>query len=207
MPGWASSLTDHYHAEVAKSKKQRSAKDDVEVISSKLVFDGPAFKVFSDRVREGEHTGRRDVVRHTGSVVIMGLEERKDEMPRVLLVSQYRYAANLRLWELPAGRIDGGEAKLPAAKREFREETGFTAAKWSHAFMFYASPGFLDETMDVFIARGLKAGKAQPEEDEQITAKFFPLGRTVQMAMQNEICDAKTMTAVLWLERKLRKRL
>jgi ADP-ribose pyrophosphatase len=157
-------------------------------------------------VREGEHTGRRDVVRHTGSVVIMGLDERNTEPPRVLLVSQYRYAANLRLWELPAGRIDEHEAKLPAAKREFREETGFSASRWSHAFMFYASPGFLDETMDVFLARGLKPGEAQPEEDEQITAKFFPLQRAVQMVMKNEIRDAKTMTALLWFERKLRAR-
>jgi ADP-ribose pyrophosphatase len=198
-------LADYYHAQVRKSRKQPGT-GDVEVISSKLVFKGPAFKVYSDRVREGEHTGRRDVVRHTGSVVIMGLDERNTEPPRVLLVSQYRYAANLRLWELPAGRIDEHEAKLPAAKREFREETGFSASRWSHAFMFYASPGFLDETMDVFLARGLKPGEAQPEEDEQITAKFFPLQRAVQMVMKNEIRDAKTMTALLWFERKLRAR-
>src|SRR5438128_9238118 len=109
----------------AKRSKSNSATK-IEVISSKKIYDGPAFSVFSDIVREGEHTGQRDVVRHTGSVVIMAVDEprsKRDEA-RVLLVRQYRYAAGQYLWELPAGRIDKGENKLAAAKRELLEETG-----------------------------------------------------------------------------------
>jgi ADP-ribose pyrophosphatase len=170
----------------------------IERISSEQIYKGPAFSVFRDFVREGEFTGQRDVVRHSGSVVIAAVHVRKREK-HILLVKQYRYAADEYLWELPAGRIDQGEKLLPAAKRELLEETGIRAKSWSRLFRFYASPGFLDETMDVFLAEDLTFGDAQPEEDEQIEAKFFPLKQAVKMVRSGEIHDAKTMTAVLWL--------
>jgi ADP-ribose pyrophosphatase len=124
---------------------------------------------------------------------------------RVLLERQYRHAAGARLWELPAGRVDPGEANLAAAKRELLEETGFTARKWQKALFFYVSPGFLDETMEIFLARDLKKGQAQPEEDERITLRFFPLSQAVGMAIRGKIKDAKTIAALLWLEHKLRR--
>jgi ADP-ribose pyrophosphatase len=170
-------------------------------ISSEKIYEGPAFSVYRDFVREGDFTGQRDVVRHSGSVVIAAVDVRKREK-NILLVKQYRYAADEYLWELPAGRIDEGEKLLPAAKRELLEETGIRAKKWSHLFRFYASPGFLDETMDVFLAEQLSFGEAQPEEDEQIEGKFFPLTQAVNLVMSGEIHDAKTMTAVLWLARR-----
>jgi ADP-ribose pyrophosphatase len=182
-------------------KKFRSSQENVELISSKLVYDGPVFQVFTDHVREGKHAGQRDVVRHTGSVVILavdGVSPRKKSEPRVLLIKQYRYVTDSMLWELPAGRIDPGESMLTAAKRELLEETGFTARKWKRIFRFYASPGFLDETMDVFLATGLTAGKAQPEEDEQIEPRFFPLSRALRLVKTNSIRDAKTMCSLLW---------
>jgi ADP-ribose pyrophosphatase len=182
----------------ASSRKKSSG---IEVISSKLIYKGPAFSVFSDIVREGEHTGQRDVVRHSGSVVIMAVQEprTKREDPEVLLVRQYRYAAGKYLWELPAGRIDAGENKLAAAKRELLEETGVRAKNWKRLYQFYASPGFLDETMDVYLARGLTIGEAQPEEDEQITQRFVPFPEALGMVANNKICDAKTMTGLLWM--------
>jgi ADP-ribose pyrophosphatase len=170
----------------------------IALISSEKIYQGPAFSVYKDFVREGEFTGQRDVVRHTGSVVIAAVDVRRRE-EHLLLVKQYRYAADEYLWELPAGRVDNGEKLLPAAKRELLEETGIRAQRWSRLFGFYASPGFLDETMDVFLAEGLTSGEAQPEEDEQIEAKFFPLKQVVKMVRSGEIHDAKTMTAVLWL--------
>jgi ADP-ribose pyrophosphatase len=180
--------------------KRTSSAARVAVVSSKLIYDGPVFRVFSDIVREGDHTGQRDVIRHTGSVVMMAVDDtaqRKD--PEVLLVRQYRYAAGRALWELPAGRIDEGENRLAAAKRELREETGVSARRWRRLFQFYASPGFLDETMDVFLATGLTRGVAAPEEDEQITVRFFPLSRAFAMVRSNSIRDAKTIAALLWL--------
>jgi ADP-ribose pyrophosphatase len=154
--------------------------------------------VYQDFVREGDFTGQRDVVRHTGSVVIAAVDDIGRE-PNVLLVKQYRYAADQYMWELPAGRIDAGERALPAAKRELLEETGIRAKSWKRLFQFYASPGFVDETMDVFLATGLKQGEAQPEEDEQIEARFYSLTRAIRMIRSGEINDAKTMCALLFL--------
>jgi ADP-ribose pyrophosphatase len=123
----------------------------------------------------------------------------KRDEARVLLVRQYRYAAGQYLWELPAGRIDKGENKLAAAKRELLEETGVKAKKWKRLFQFYASPGFLDETMDVYLARDLTLGVAQPEEDEQISLRFYLLSEALGMVVSNKIRDAKTMTSLLWM--------
>jgi ADP-ribose pyrophosphatase len=146
------------------------------VLSSKVVFRGPVFQVVSDRVIEpgAREAFRRDIVRHQGSVVIMAVEK-TDREPSVLLTRQYRYAAGKALWELPAGRIDRGEQALRAAQRELREETGYTAESWQRILFFYASPGFLDETMAIYLARRLKRPTAQPEDDEIIRKRFFPL--------------------------------
>ncbi len=142
---------------------------------------------------------------HTGSVVILALEETHSE-PRVLLVRQYRHAAQQFLWELCAGRMDEGESELTAAKRELLEETGYTAARWKRILKFYVSPGFVAETMAIYLARGLRPGTAQPEEDEVIELKFFPLSAAVRMVTTGRIHDAKTIAGVLWLDRELRTR-
>jgi ADP-ribose pyrophosphatase len=180
------------------TKKQKIRTKGVRLVSSKKIYQGPAFSVFQDFVREGDYTGQRDVVRHSGSVVIAPVDDTGGE-PRILLARQYRYAADQYMWELPAGRIDAGEQTLTAAKRELLEETGIRAKKWKRLFGFYASPGFLDETMDIFLATELDQGDAQPEADEQIEAKFFPLKNALNMVKSGEIADAKTMMTVLWL--------
>lgn len=176
------------------------------ILSSRVVYRGPAFYVTTDRVQEpGSIVVRRDVVRHSGSIVIMAVDDTRPE-PRVLLARQYRHPANDYLWELPAGRIDPGESELEGAKRELIEETGYSAAHWRRALYFYSSPGFLDETMAVHLATGLRRGKAQPEEDEVIQKRMFPLSQLVRMVMSGAIRDGKTIAAVLWLSETSRKK-
>ena len=170
-----------------------------------LVEDG--ISVTTDYVIEPGQSEpqRRDMVRHQGSVVVLVVDDTARE-PRVLLARQYRHAAGQSLWELPAGRIDEGETELEAAKRELLEETGYTARHWKRALRFYASPGFLDETMAIYEARGLKSGAAQPEEDEVIAKRMFPLSSAVRMALNGKIQDGKTIAGVLWLDRVSRSR-
>ena len=185
-----------------KSSGKKFAKTAVQVLSSKTVYTAPVFLVTSDQVIEPSGVNvRRDIIRHPGSVVILALDERKKE-PSVLLIRQYRYAANQELWELPAGRIDEGEDALTAAKRELAEETGYAASEWKLALYYYSSPGFLDETMSIFAARDLRKGKATPEEDEFIKCKLLPLAKAVQWVMSGKVRDGKAIAGILWAAQK-----
>ena len=159
----------------------------------------------SDEVKEPNGVvARRDVVHHSGSVVILAIDETGSE-PRVLLERQYRYAARDYLWELPAGSIDPGEKPLAAGRRELLEETGYRARRWKRALRFYPSPGFLDEIMTIYLARGLTSGKAQPEADERIAYQLVPLSQTIDMVLSAKIRDGKTISGVLWLAECLRR--
>ena len=187
----------------AKARPRISATkaSSAKVLKSRVVYRGPVFHVTTEIVREPSGvTARRDVVRHTGSVVVMAVDDGSAE-PRLLLVRQFRHAAGTELWELPAGRAEKGENLLAAGKRELLEETGVTARRWKRALFFYVSPGFLDETMTLFLARGLRQGQANPEEDEVIETRFFSLSEAVRMAISGRIKDAKTLAGVLWLNK------
>jgi len=176
----------------------------VQVFSSRTVYRGPVFWVTTDHVQEpGGVRARRDIIHHSGSVVVLAIDESGPE-PLVLLERQYRHAAQDYLWEIPAGRIDPGEKALPAAKRELLEETGYTASRWRRILHFYASPGFVAETMSVYLARGLRAGPAQPEADELIQVRMLPLATAIRMVVRGTIRDAKTIASLLWLDHELR---
>ncbi len=188
------------------SPRKKASTKGVRLVSSRVVYKGPVFTVTTDHVKEpGGVTARRDVIHHTGSVVVLAVDE-STTTPRVLLERQYRHAASDYLWELPAGRIDPGEQELAAAKRELLEETGYTASKWKRILKFYASPGFVAETMSVFLATGLRAGEAQPEDDEIIYKRMVPLPTAVRMAVNGTIRDSKTISSVLWYEHMSRSK-
>lgn len=193
---------------MAKSSLQKSSrqKSKETLLSSKTVYRGPVFSVTTDQVLEpGNIKVRRDLIHHSGSVVVLAVDDSKP-MPLILLERQYRHAAKDFLWELPAGRIDPGESELSAAKRELIEETGYRAKNWKRILNFYASPGFVAETMSVFLATGLRQGEAEPEADELIHIELVPLTRAVEMVINGTIRDAKTISAVLWLDHGTRIR-
>jgi len=195
-----------YIVSMPKSSKKpvRGNRNKARLLSSRTVYRGPVFTVTTDHVQEpGGVRVRRDVIHHSGSVVVLAVDD-SGATPRVLLERQYRHAATDYLWELPAGRIDPGEQELQAAKRELLEETGYTAAQWRRILKFYASPGFVAETMSVFLATGLRAGEAQPEEDEIIYKRMVPLPTAVRMVVSGTIRDAKTISSVLWLDHTMR---
>src|SRR5215467_12370031 len=160
---------------MAKFRSHKRAR----LVSSRVVFRGPVFWVTTDHVKEpGGVKVRRDLIHHSGSVVVLPVDDSR-ATPRILLERQYRHAANDYLWELPAGRIDPGEQELKAAQRELIEETGYRATHWRRILKFYATPGFVAETMAVYLATGLSAGTAEPEEDEIIHKRMVPLPTAV----------------------------
>ena len=186
-------------------KKSSSRKNRLQRLSTKIVYQGKIFNVTSDKVKEPNGiTAQRDVVRHSGSVVVLAIDETAGE-PSVLLERQYRYSAQDYLWELPAGRIDPGENTLAAGKRELLEETGYRARHWKRVLFFYPSPGFLDETMTIYLASDLTSGDAQPEEDESIECKLLPCSEAIKMILSGKIPDGKTIVGVLWLAEWLRR--
>jgi ADP-ribose pyrophosphatase len=177
----------------------------LKVLSSTLSYKGPLFNVYSDLVRgPGGHEYVRDVIRHNGSVVVLGIDDSKSKKdPLIILEKQYRHAAGQFLLEIPAGKLEPGEKPLAGAKRELLEETGFTAKKWTKLIRYYASPGFLGESMQIFIAEGLTAGEAKPEIDEFIEIRMVKLSELLALIDAGKILDGKTIVSVLMYSRLL----
>ena len=180
----------------------------VKVLSSRRAFHGKVFDVYSDEIVEpGGQPHVKDVIRHHGSAVILAVQTKAHggkplAEPQILLERQYRHATGKYLWEIPAGRLEKNESPLRAAKRELAEETGYRAKKWSRMVNYYASPGFLGERMQIFLAEDLTPGKDSPDDDEIILHRFFSLSKVVAMIDRNQIEDAKTMLAVLLYVRR-----
>jgi ADP-ribose pyrophosphatase len=174
------------------AKVSRSAK--AKLISSKLSYKGKVFNVYTDTLIEPNgQRNVRDVIRHNGSVVILAVDESNPDDPIVILERQYRHAAGQYLIELPAGSIEPGEAPLAAAKREMIEETGYRAKKWLVLIKYFASPGFLGEWMQIYLAREIRAGEAKLEPDETLEVFRLPLSEALALIAQNKIHDGKTI--------------
>ncbi len=168
-------------------------------LRSTLAFKGNIFSVYTEEVQEpdGVHA-TRDVVRHNGSIVVLAVDETTNPRdPLIVIEQQFRQAAGQYLLELPAGRVEPGEQTLAAAKRELIEETGFRAKKWSRLVKYFASPGFVAEWMEIYLATGIVAGEAEPEEDEIIQVRLVPLSQLVELCLAGKIMDGKTLIGVM----------
>ncbi len=173
------------------------------ILESATLFEGPLFNVRRERVLEpGGYQATRDVVIHPGSVVVLPVFPNGD----ILLVRQYRHSVGCFLWELVAGRIDGGESPLAGAKRELAEETGYTARRFRKLLDVFPTPGFLSEHMVVFACQGLQAGPPRPEEDERLEARQFSLRRLERMMRTGRLRDTKSIAAILYYARFFRRR-
>jgi ADP-ribose pyrophosphatase len=174
------------------------------VTSSEVAYTGTLFKVLKEQVHEpGVAPVERDIIRHNGSVVILAVDDSKSKKdPLIVIERQYRHAAGQYLYEVPAGKVDGGEERLAAAKRELIEETGFRAKKWTKLTRYFASPGFLGEWMQVYLAQGLTPGEAQPEPDERIQIYLVPLSEVLRLIDAGEIRDGKTVISVMLYARR-----
>lgn len=161
-------------------------------------FNGTLFSVevatWSD---EQGRPVRREMVRHPGAVMIV---PQLDD-GRLVLIRNYRIAPDQRLWEFPAGKLEPGEAPLVTAQRELAEETGYQALQWDGLGTFYTSPGFADELMHVFLARGLTAGSTALEPGEDIEVMVLRRDEIDQLLSQGQVQDAKTLAGLLFLQR------
>ena len=177
---------------------------EAKVLSSERSFQGSVFSVYTEEVEEPNGVrARRDVVRHNGSVVVLAVDEVTDPGdPLLVLEQQFRHAANQYLFELPAGRVDAGETTRHAAERELIEETGYRASRWESLVKYFASPGFVAEWMEIYLATGITTGEAEPEEDERIETYLVPLSRALRMIDERKIQDGKTLIGIMLYARR-----
>ncbi|MBE6948531.1 MAG: NUDIX hydrolase [Ruminococcaceae bacterium] len=164
------------------------------MVESDLIYDGRIIKVKNDTVRL--HTGaiaKREVVVHNGGVGVIPI----DADGNAYLVRQFRYPFGESVLEIPAGKLEIGEDPFECAVRELSEETGFTADEYTYLGRFYPTPGYCQETLHVYMARGLTAGKMHLDENEHLDVEKYPLKELVDMSMRGEILDAKTIIGIL----------
>jgi ADP-ribose pyrophosphatase len=169
-------------------------------VRSDRVYTGRIINLDRDTVRFPDgSTGELEMIRHPGaSAIVPFLSDPAGNDPQLLLIKQYRYAANEFLYEIPAGRLDPGETPAACATRELREETGCAAARMEFLYTMYTTPGFTDEKIHVFMAVELEHGAAAREADEFMSVETVTLSRALQLIQDGVIKDAKTALGILF---------
>jgi ADP-ribose pyrophosphatase len=169
-------------------------------IRSRRVHTGKIITLDTDTVRFPDGSvGEMDMIRHPGaSAIVPFVSDATSDDPQLLLIRQYRYAADQYLYEIPAGRLDPGEDPHDCARRELREETGCTAQGIDFLFTMYTTPGFTDERIHLFMATGLERGETAHEADEFMTIETVTLSHALRMIQEGEIKDAKTALGILF---------
>ncbi len=169
-------------------------------VKSVRVYSGKIVSLDVDTVRFPDgSTGELEMIRHPGaSAVVPFLSDPDGDDPQVLLIRQYRYAADGYLYEIPAGRLDPGENPRDCAARELKEETGCTAEEVDYLLTMYTTPGFTDEKIHIFMATGLTAGETKHEADEFLDLQPILLSKALEMVRAGEIRDGKTALGLLF---------
>lgn len=167
------------------------------LVDSQRLFSGRVFSVRTDTVRTDGKEHRLDIVEHPGSFAIAAVPEGGG----LVLVRQYRHAAGVAMWKIPAGTAEREEDCESGARRELREETGFSADDWRLLCIAYPTPGYSTERVHLYQASALRAGPAQPDEDEDIEVRAVTLEHAWKMQASGEIADMKTLLALFWLSK------
>ena len=170
-------------------------------IATRRVYSGRLLRVDVDTVRApDESVLELEMVRHPGAAAVVPLlSDPESPDPQVLLLRQYRYAAGGPIWEVPAGVLEPGESPETCARRELTEETGARAEHMDYLTTIFTTPGFTDEKIHLFVASGLTTGAPQPMSDEFLEVEARPLSKVLQMIRDQEIVDAKSIVALLYL--------
>lgn len=169
-------------------------------VSTRRAYTGRVISLDVDTVRFPDGSeGELEMVRHPGaSAIVPFLSDPAGPDPQLMLIKQYRYAAEGFLYEIPAGRLEEGEAPELCAARELREETGCTAGVLEHMHTMFTTPGFTDEKIHLFLAFDLTRGEAHREADEFISVEVVPLSQALEMVRDGRIKDAKTALGILY---------
>lgn len=163
-------------------------------ISSERIYEGKILNLRKDKVYvKGDQTSWREIVEHNGGVGIAAVTEDG----KMLMVEQYRKAAEQVVLEIPAGTREPGEDPMITGMRELREETGYTAEKFRWLTSFYSSIGYSTEVIHLYLATGLTPGETDLDENEAIDIKEYPVPELKEMVLRGEIMDGKTITAIL----------
>jgi 8-oxo-dGDP phosphatase len=182
----------------AAEPEDESRRHAFEVLSSRTEYVGKVMALRVDEVgMPGGGRAVREVIEHPGAVAVLAL----DDEQRVTLIHQYRHPLRRRLWELPAGLLDvHGEDPAITAQRELAEEAALAARDWSVLVDVSASPGFTDESVRVYLARGLSPARRLDntgDEEADLVVRRFPLADAVRMVLAGEIVNASTIGGIL----------
>jgi ADP-ribose pyrophosphatase len=172
------------------------------LVSSERLYSGRIVNLDRDTVRFPDGSlGQLEMLRHPGaSAVVPFLDDPGDTDPRVILIRQFRHAADSYIWEIPAGRLDAGEPPEACAHRELEEEAGMKAAKLEQLTTIYTTPGFTDERIHLFMAWDLSSGTDRREPDEFMEVQERRWSDVGRMIRRGEIKDGKTLVALLFVQ-------
>jgi ADP-ribose pyrophosphatase len=172
------------------------------LVSSSRLYSGRIVNLDLDTVRfPDDSIGQLEMLRHPGAAAVVPfLDPPGGADPRVVLIRQFRHAADGYIWEVPAGRLDKGEPPESCAARELEEETGMRARRLERLTTIYTTPGFTDERIHLFLAEGLDPGAEHREADEFMELHTLRWAQVMEMIERGEVVDGKTLVSLLFVQ-------